>query len=242
MLNEKIKTGLVFALFAIIFLAINSYYLWLIVFLLASIIGYLEACKLFNTKSNFLILALGLIMSIFTQMPVMSMIFSIIVLVSYLSYKQGDLKEILPFLYAGLGINFIFECYLKFDLSGFIWLLLSVVLCDSFAYFVGKKYGKTKFSPSSPNKTIEGVAGGIAVSTVISSIYASFVYSDIGLFNVILLSFLMAFFAVFGDLFESYLKRLAGVKDSGELFPGHGGVLDRVDALIFSSIVMVMFL
>ncbi|ENG7310842.1 phosphatidate cytidylyltransferase, partial [Campylobacter jejuni] len=111
--------------------------------------------------------------------------------------------------------------------------------CDSGAYFIGKLMGKTPFSPTSPNKTLEGVIGGLICASVIGTILGIFVYS---FWLSLLCSFFVAIFAVIGDLFESYFKREAGVKDSGDLIPGHGGVLDRIDAVIIAAFVMVTFL
>ncbi|KVE27367.1 phosphatidate cytidylyltransferase [Burkholderia singularis] len=122
-------------------------------------------------------------------------------------------------------------------------LLLVVWLADIGAYFAGKRFGKHKLAPSvSPGKTWEGVAGGwLAVMAVAGAAWASHVfdptlYSALGIRYGVAgafaaLSVLVAF-SVVGDLFESLLKRQAGVKDSSGLLPGHGGVLDRVDALL----------
>lgn len=240
MLNEKIKTGLAFAIFAIVVFVLDISFVWWGLYIIISFLAYLEAAKLFKTEVNYIIYLIALLLSFTIGSALVAMIFAIIIYASYIAYKQDDLKKLLPLLYAGLGSAFIFEAYLKFELFGLLWLVLSVVLCDSFAYFVGKKYGKTSFSPSSPNKTLEGVFAGIIISTLFASFYGY--YNDCDYIFSLGLSFLMAVFAVFGDLFESYLKRLAGVKDSGELFPGHGGVLDRIDALIFASAVLVILL
>ncbi len=100
---------------------------------------------------------------------------------------------------------------------------------------------KPKFSPTSPNKTIEGVVGGIILATIAGTLYAFSMDLDT-FFMATLISSLTSIASIFGDLFESYLKREVGVKDSGTLLPGHGGVLDRVDGYLFGAIIMLIVL
>lgn len=117
------------------------------------------------------------------------------------------------------------------------WLLYVFVLvwcADSGAYFVGRKLGKRKMSPHvSPNKSVEGLIGGIATGVLVVFGVSFGLLNDwsgvaIGLF--LLLSVITIVMSVFGDLFESMMKRHAGIKDSGRILPGHGGVLDRIDS------------
>ncbi len=132
---------------------------------------------------------------------------------------------------------------------GLIFVLSGVWLVDIGGYVFGKSVGKTKLLPSiSPGKTIEGVLGGLFVLTVYALFLRLFyedVFLELGwiLFGVLILSFTMI--CVVGDLFESYLKRVSGVKDSGAILPGHGGLLDRVDSMTallpFSFLVMQVF-
>jgi phosphatidate cytidylyltransferase len=119
------------------------------------------------------------------------------------------------------------------------WLLVTVALTDIGAFFTGKAIGKTKFSDTSPNKTLEGVFGGIILATLAGSFAGLYVVDFWISFIVTLVT---AIASVFGDLFESYLKREAGVKDSGDLLPGHGGILDRIDGYLFGAIMMVIAL
>jgi phosphatidate cytidylyltransferase len=120
-----------------------------------------------------------------------------------------------------------------------IWLLVTVALTDIFAFFTGKAIGKTKFSDTSPNKTIEGVIGGIIIATVLGT-YAGLFIAPFWIALVVTL--LTSISSIFGDLFESHLKREAGVKDSGDLLPGHGGILDRIDGYLFAAPMMIIAL
>jgi phosphatidate cytidylyltransferase len=122
------------------------------------------------------------------------------------------------------------------------WLLLGVLatvwLADSAAYFAGKRFGRHKLAPEiSPGKTWEGVAGAMLAATVYGLVLCHYMHYSrwliLGLWLIVVLS-------IMGDLFESLLKRQAGVKDSSHLLPGHGGVLDRIDGLI-PTLPLVLF-
>jgi len=119
-----------------------------------------------------------------------------------------------------------------------MYLFLLVWGADSGAYFVGRKFGKKKLAPNvSPNKSIEGLYGGILTSMLIvvavASLYLDMTWPELCLF--LILSVITVFSSVLGDLFESMIKRRAGIKDSGRILPGHGGVLDRIDSLLAAA-------
>lgn len=110
-------------------------------------------------------------------------------------------------------------------------ILLCIWNTDSFALFGGKKFGKTKLTKISPNKTIEGTLFGIAASTLIAVIGASFIhYNPI---KAIFIGILIAILAQLGDLHESLFKRQVNIKDSSSLLPGHGGFYDRADSTLY---------
>ena len=111
-----------------------------------------------------------------------------------------------------------------------LFMLLIVWLADIGAYFAGKMFGRVKLAPSiSPGKTWEGVIGGLIA--VVALIAIENIWLDFPLLSIIPLALAVAVISVIGDLTVSMFKRTAGVKDSGSLFPGHGGVLDRADAI-----------
>ncbi len=125
-------------------------------------------------------------------------------------------------------VTFLFAC---------IWIV------DTAAYYVGWQWGKRKLSPAiSPNKTIIGFVGGFAGGILTAGIFNFVFLSDVGFIRLIPPALVIAFFGQLGDLVESIFKREASVKDSSNLIPGHGGVLDRFDSLVFAAPALLVYL
>jgi len=128
--------------------------------------------------------------------------------------------------------------WLREQANGALWVLgflMIIWLADTGAYFAGKRFGKHKLAPLiSPGKTVEGLLGGIICVTIYALIMQT-VFNDVfeaSGFALVLMAVVIAIISVGGDLFESWMKRHARIKDSSQVLPGHGGVLDRIDSLI----------
>ena len=131
-------------------------------------------------------------------------------------------------------------CVALFQLRAISPLLLlgfmaTIWISDTAAYFTGRAFGKHKLAPQiSPNKTWEGVAGALIAVLLYGAIWDFTIQQTFFSAPLIVLLLIMAILGIIGDLYESLIKRQAGVKDSGNLLPGHGGILDRIDALTSS--------
>ncbi len=130
--------------------------------------------------------------------------------------------------------------------AGRNWVFLAIFTsfgCDSAAYFIGSAFGKHKLAPSiSPGKTWEGALGGLLGAAAVSLLFLLNtplkVSSYLNWWQLIIVALLVSVFGQVGDLVESLFKRNTGVKDSGGVFPGHGGMLDRLDSLVFAALVV----
>jgi phosphatidate cytidylyltransferase len=126
--------------------------------------------------------------------------------------------------------------------SRIVLLLAVVISSDVFAYFVGHAIGRHKLAPQvSPGKTVEGAIGGLAGAALASGVVATQLFKDQSPALVIVIGVLVAVAGIVGDLLESLFKRYVGAKDSGALFPGHGGALDRMDAFLLAAPLLYAF-
>ncbi|MBZ4643918.1 MAG: phosphatidate cytidylyltransferase [Deferribacteraceae bacterium] len=155
--------------------------------------------------------------------------------------------------YRTVGFTFLNVFYVPFYFSfiqllkninyHYIFYLLVIIWAsDSFAYFFGIKYGKRRlYELISPKKSVEGLVAGV-LGGVLVGLFYSLIFIKMPLLHVILTSLLVASAGVVGDLVESMFKRKANVKDSGNIFPGHGGMLDRIDSLLFGAPVLYFYI
>ena len=148
----------------------------------------------------------------------------------------------LSVVYIGIGFMYFYETR-EHGLHFILFALLVVWLTDTGAYIFGRLFGKHKLWPLiSPNKTIEGFIGGIISSLIVAVIFGQSFDMHVSLWLLIPLTMLLSMFGQLGDLVESGLKRHFGVKDSGNVMPGHGGILDRFDSFIFVLPLLNLFL
>jgi len=240
--KERIITG--FALLAAVLIIgfLDNFFLMWLVFGAIYLLAFKEAIRLFQVeKDGLLPFAIGvwLVAGIYPYGDDLFVLAGVAYASAVAFNKEIPWKDFFPFIYPTAGMLFMFTMYQEYGVLSLLWLLAVVALTDVGAYAVGKSIGKTPFCETSPNKTMEGVVGGIAVATL-GGMFFGLPIVDLGV--AFLISFAVAVSSIFGDLFESSLKRAAGVKDSGDLLPGHGGVLDRIDGYLFGGIVMLVLL
>lgn len=138
-------------------------------------------------------------------------------------------------IYIGLPLGLLVTVHAVVGWKATILLIASVVVSDSMQYYTGRLLGRRPLAPTvSPKKTIEGALGGVVFGAIFMVVAGPYVFSGVGPLAFAMLGLVIVTLGIIGDLFESRLKRQAGVKDSSDLIPGHGGVLDRIDALLLA--------
>ena len=269
-LTQRIITGSLFVAALVFFILWNSYSIG-IVFFVCLLIGSLELTKLLNngepnkiaSLSKIVVLGNAYVLSflilresieikwIFILIPLITLFF-VYELFTTKRNSFRNLNEILfgllyvfiPFMSLNiLGTSEKFATKVEVTNSQHILLGFFVILwtSDSMAYVTGKLIGKNKIAPAiSPGKTWEGVIGGFAFSLVAAFLISYFTESSLYLW--LGMAAIISLFGFLGDLSESMLKRKAGLKDSGNLLPGHGGILDRFDGIVFSAPLVMCYL
>ena len=177
--------------------------------------------------------------------PGFLIVFSVMILFTYeILTQRHNITEISITLFGIIYIPFLFSHLLFIEKLKYgniiVWLpFLTAWFTDTCAYFVGIYMGKIKLSPRiSPKKTVEGAIGGIAGSIVLSTLVGIIINSfgvDIKIIHFVITGFLCSIASELGDLAASYIKRYTGVKDFGNIIPGHGGILDRFDSILFTA-------
>ena len=262
MLKQRVITGLILILLVVAgirFLPDELFGLFALVFIVG--LGAWEWAGLTGCyrpekrMMGALMILLATLPLIFFQLPVVSLLWISIpiwlaILVGLFWYPRNAgfyKRHALPMRILGIFV-LIPAWYALFKLHGiqdlprpgywYVFYLIALTsLADTAAYFTGRKFGKHKLAPHlSPGKTLEGLAGAIVVTSLwaVSSAWWLGLPTDKWLVFVVL-SMLVVLMSVAGDLFESLLKREAGVKDSGTFLPGHGGVLDRIDSMLSAA-------
>jgi phosphatidate cytidylyltransferase len=178
------------------------------------------------------------------------LILSLLALISLFQFKADRsvldviIRQIQGIIYIPLMLGFLI--LIRENPSGTIWifLLLAIIFAgDTSAYYVGSYWGRHKLSPAiSPGKTIEGAIGGLAANLVVGAIGKALFLPDLPWILSLLFFLAVGIAGQLGDLFESEMKRSSNIKDSSNILPGHGGILDRIDALLFASPVAYVFI
>ncbi|MBN1946637.1 MAG: phosphatidate cytidylyltransferase [Bradymonadales bacterium] len=236
---------------------------WSLVVLLAIALGLVEFYSMTLNPEEIVVKAMGIAMGVglgalmsFSSHPVVAlagcvtavMVMFLTALFAYDSIERAAhlaLAGVTGVLYVGLLVSFLALVRRDPGDMGRYWLLLLLAITwlgDTGAYFTGRSLGRHKLSPTvSPKKTWEGAVGGLLAS--VAGGFAVLALTPLALHPLVLLAAVIpaAVLGQLGDLCESLLKRSWGVKDSGRIIPGHGGILDRIDALMFAAPYLYFF-
>ena len=245
-LLKRVLTSLV--IIPILFFAIyKGGYFFLIFVTFIILISYYELSKIiiqknFKWKLSGLFLTLSLPISCFynTELFYNISLFLIILYIVRIIYKKIDIQSfwssyIFISLYSGFGLSF--ALIIRNLENGLELAIIPIIISstnDIMAYLIGKNFGQNLAFPNvSPNKTFEGSFGGLISSIISSCLIFSFMDFNIGYLKMIFIGLIISIMGIYGDFFESLIKRKSGIKDTGTLLPGHGGMVDRIDSLIF---------
>ena len=240
--STRIKTALVLLVAILVIGFVDSFFLTWAVLGGLMLFALYEAMNLFDIDDDSIYFYGGVIwvVAYFYPKPEDLVFILAIIFASILAYtKEFNKNLFIPLFYPIASFLFILSLYSSFGMESLLWLLVVVAGADVGAYYVGKSMGKTPFCATSPKKTLEGVFGGIVTAAILGVTFST---EQFGFWSALIISAIVAVASVFGDLFESYLKREADVKDSGDILPGHGGILDRTDGYLFGAVVMLVLL
>ena len=220
-------------------------YLYFLFALLPTIIALFAAYIICPCAKNLqTVLFYSIVLGVFV-----SFIFSVLYMVSISQHTIESARRVAEELFIGViligfcGGALVILTMWEDSYRPLFWLLLVVCLNDTAAYFIGKKFGETKIAPTiSPNKTVVGSIAGLATGLVVGACCGKIFLQNGDLISYSVLSIFTVVAAQTGDLSKSYLKRIHQQKDSGNLLPGHGGVLDRIDGVLAASPVIYFWL
>lgn len=256
MLKQRVITALILVTLSLFDIFYASTTVWHFTVIGIAVLAALEWANLAKlqtvvAKSGFVVLsalvAHLMILSMSADLFVLLSVLQLAVFIGYVGLyqiRQSKVDVLSPALHLSIGALsiglFTYALYVMHQSYGPAFLLLAmsaIWAIDSGAYFSGRKFGKNKLAVFvSPGKTWEGVIGGALITLILMAIIiATFdELASLPLIATAVILSLIAMLSVFGDLFESVLKRQADMKDSGKILPGHGGVLDRIDSLILA--------
>ncbi len=181
-----------------------------------------------------------------TEFYTMAIIFSIVIVLMYMIFNnKNKIEDIFASLFILMYVPVLMGNIIRIVDQRYVWLLyLTAWGSDTFAYLVGSLIGSHKMKSIghiSPNKTIEGSIGGVIGAIILNLIYIHFASLNISTSLVIIFSIVAAILSQVGDLVASFIKRQTGIKDFGDLIPGHGGIMDRFDSMIFIAPLLYLF-
>lgn len=250
-MRQRIITGIILII-ALVPTVIYGGWLFNLVIALLCTIGSMEILRMAKIKRKnapSIITYVGLLSIVFYQqiaptipenlthailplLSIMLLLMSTVIIDGYDFTKAGI--STLAMFYLGLG-GYAAVQIREVNFALFMFILLVVFTTDMGAYFIGSKIGKRKLVPKiSPNKTVEGAIGGIVSALILAAIYLTFFSFTYSYLVMLMIAVVLSITGQFGDLIASRLKRHFEVKDAGSIFPGHGGVLDRFDSVLFT--------